>query len=233
MQLNSKIDEEEKDSNKNVTLRKKESNQKSISKKPKIKEKVEENVNKNSTDNQLASEVNDKKSDKLLNKKSISVDTKENKLEKNKETDSTSSSSSGKKNKKNKKKSPILSHGTGRRKTSVSRAYLSSGTGNISINNRDYHDYFKNKRLHEVFLAPFNLLKCEKDYDVKINVNGGGASSQASAIRLSISICLSKLKLENRTTLKDVGFLTTDSRRVERKKYGHKKARKSFQFSKR
>jgi len=138
-----------------------------------------------------------------------------------------------KKNKKNKKKSPILSHGTGRRKTSVSRAYLSSGTGNISINNRDYHDYFKNKRLHEVFLAPFNLLKCEKDYDVKINVNGGGASSQASAIRLSISICLSKLKLENRTTLKDVGFLTTDSRMVERKKYGHKKARKSFQFSKR
>jgi len=82
-------------------------------------------------------------------------------------------------------------------------------------------------------IEPLKILDCLKNYDIKINVNGGGLNSQVEAVRLGISICLSKIKIENRSILKDIGFLTTDSRIVERKKPGHKKARKSFQFSKR
>ena len=130
-------------------------------------------------------------------------------------------------------KGKVLSQGVGRRKSSVARVYLKDGEGNIIVNNLDYKIFFKNHFIYYKLLEPLNLLDCLKSYDFKINVNGGGLNSQVEAVRLGISICLSKLKIENRSILKDVGFLTTDSRIVERKKPGHKKARKSFQFSKR
>ena len=128
----------------------------------------------------------------------------------------------------------VVFHGVGRRKCAVSRCYLTKGTGEIYVNGIDYVVFFKNNPLlYHVVLLPLKLLKSEKDYDIKVDVYGGGFSSQADAIKLSISICLSKISPENRTLLKSSGYLTTDSRIVERKKPGRKKARKRFQFSKR
>ena len=125
-------------------------------------------------------------------------------------------------------------HGVGRRKNAVARCYLTEGKGEITVNGVDYVSFFKNNPLfYYVILLPLRLFGGEKDYNIKVSVNGGGFSAQADAIKLSISICLSKISLENRVTLKSVGYLTTDSRIVERKKPGRKKARKSFQFSKR
>lgn len=123
---------------------------------------------------------------------------------------------------------------TGRRKCSVARCYLTEGDGYISVNDVNYVVYFKNNPLiYHTILIPLKLLNCEKKYNVSVSVNGGGFSSQADAIKLSISLCLSKISVENRSTLKSVGYLTTDARVVERKKPGRKKARKRFQFSKR
>lgn len=130
-------------------------------------------------------------------------------------------------------KGNILSHGVGRRKSSVARVYLKEGEGNIIVNKKDYKVFFKNQFIYYKMLEPLKILDCLNSYDIKVNVCGGGLNSQVEAVRLGISICLSKLKIENRSILKDIGFLTTDSRIVERKKPGHKKARKSFQFSKR
>lgn len=144
----------------------------------------------------------------------------------------TSKSSSSKKNIKT-SNGKILSQGVGRRKSSVARVYLKEGEGNFIVNNIDYKVFFKNEFIYYKLLEPLKILDCLKNYDIKINVNGGGLNSQVEAVRLGISICLSKIKIENRSILKDIGFLTTDSRIVERKKPGHKKARKSFQFSKR
>lgn len=127
----------------------------------------------------------------------------------------------------------IIYQGVGRRKSAVSRAYLVQGTGKIEINGIDYIKYFKNKLVYYKVLQPLNLLLSKNDYNLKINVFGGGFCGQVEAIRLSIAICLSKVKLENRAKLKELGYLTTDSRVVERKKFGHKKARRSFQFTKR
>ena len=145
----------------------------------------------------------------------------------------TSKSSSSKKNSVQTSNGKILSHGVGRRKSSVARVYLKEGEGNFIVNNIDYKVFFKNEFIYYKLLEPLKILDCLKNYDIKINVNGGGLNSQVEAVRLGISICLSKIKIENRSILKDIGFLTTDSRIVERKKPGHKKARKSFQFSKR
>lgn len=121
----------------------------------------------------------------------------------------------------------------GRRKTSVARLYLSSGSGTISINGRTLEDYFPSD-IHKIIIKqPLVLLESDGKYDIKINVNGGGFKGQAEAIRLAVSRALCELDEENRPPLKKEGFLTRDPRMVERKKYGRRKARRRFQFSKR
>jgi small subunit ribosomal protein S9 len=121
----------------------------------------------------------------------------------------------------------------GRRKTSVARLYLSSGNGTISINGRTLEDYFPSE-IHKIIIKqPLVLLESDGKYDIKINVNGGGFKGQAEAIRLAVSRALCELDEENRPPLKKEGFLTRDPRMVERKKYGRRKARRRFQFSKR
>ena len=121
----------------------------------------------------------------------------------------------------------------GRRKTSVARLYLNSGNGNISINGRTLEDYFPSE-IHKIIIKqPFVLIDADGKFDIKVNVNGGGFKGQAEAIRLAISRALCAVDEENRPPLKKEGFLTRDPRMVERKKYGRKKARKKFQFSKR
>ena len=121
----------------------------------------------------------------------------------------------------------------GRRKTSVARLYLSSGSGTTSINGRTLEDYFPSE-IHKIIIKqPLVLLESDGKYDIKINVNGGGFKGQAEAIRLAVSRALCELDEENRPPLKKEGFLTRDPRMVERKKYGRRKARRRFQFSKR
>ena len=121
----------------------------------------------------------------------------------------------------------------GRRKTSVARLYLNAGSGKISINGRTLENYFPSE-IHKIIIKqPFVLLEADGKFDIKVNVNGGGFKGQAEAIRLAVSRALCELDLENRPTLKKEGFLTRDPRMVERKKYGRRKARKKFQFSKR
>ena len=124
-------------------------------------------------------------------------------------------------------------HTIGRRKASVARIYLSKGKGAITINKRDYKDFFPVEGLQKRLLQPFVLLELEGKYDVKVNVNGGGNTGQADAIKLAISRALCELDIENRKTLKAEGLLTRDPRVVERKKPGQKKARKKFQWVKR
>ncbi|MDM9630395.1 30S ribosomal protein S9 [Robiginitalea aurantiaca] len=124
-------------------------------------------------------------------------------------------------------------HKIGRRKTAVARVYLSDGKGNITVNNRDLADYFPTATLQYKVQQPFALTENEKAFDVRINVYGGGITGQAEAVRLAISRALCELDEENRTALKPEGLLTRDPRMVERKKFGQKKARKKFQFSKR
>ena len=121
-------------------------------------------------------------------------------------------------------------HKIGRRKTAVARVYLSEGKGNITVNKRDYSDYFTTPTLQYKVRQPFTLTDTEKSFDVKINVYGGGITGQAEAVRLAISRALCELDEENRVSLKPEGLLTRDPRMVERKKYGQKKARKKFQF---
>lgn len=124
-------------------------------------------------------------------------------------------------------------HKIGRRKTAVARVYLSKGKGAITINNRDLAEYFPTATLQYKVKQPFALTGNEDAFDVKVNVYGGGITGQAEAIRLGLSRALCELDAEHRITLKPEGLLTRDPRMVERKKYGQKKARKKFQFSKR
>jgi small subunit ribosomal protein S9 len=124
-------------------------------------------------------------------------------------------------------------HKIGRRKTAVARVYLSNGTGNITVNKKDYKDYFTTSHLQYKVLQALNLTDNASNFDITINVYGGGITGQAEAIRLGISRALVTLNEENRTILKPEGLLTRDPRMVERKKFGQKKARKKFQFSKR
>jgi small subunit ribosomal protein S9 len=121
----------------------------------------------------------------------------------------------------------------GRRKTSVARLYLSVGNGNISINGRNLEDYFP-LEIHRIIIKqPLTLMEADGKYDLSVNVSGGGFKGQAEAIRLAVSRALVELNDENKPALKKEGFLTRDPRMVERKKYGKRKARRRFQFSKR
>nr|WP_299339426.1 30S ribosomal protein S9 [Allomuricauda sp.] len=124
-------------------------------------------------------------------------------------------------------------HKIGRRKTAVARVYVSEGKGNITVNKRDYKDYFSTAPLQYKIQQPFALTGNEDSYDVKVNVYGGGITGQAEAVRLALSRAMCEINEENREVLKPEGLLTRDPRMVERKKFGQKKARKKFQFSKR
>ena len=124
-------------------------------------------------------------------------------------------------------------YGTGRRKTSVARVYLTPGTGKIMINKRDMDDYFGLETLKVVVRQPLVATDTLGKFDVSVNVKGGGYTGQAGAIRHGISRALLKVDEEYRPTLKKAGFLTRDSRMKERKKYGLKAARRAPQFSKR
>ncbi len=124
-------------------------------------------------------------------------------------------------------------HKIGRRKTAVARVYLSEGKGNITVNDRDLINYFPTATLQYKVKQAFALTNTEDNYDVKVNVFGGGITGQAEAIRLALARALCEIDAENRITLKPEGLLTRDPRMVERKKFGQKKARKKFQFSKR
>ena len=124
-------------------------------------------------------------------------------------------------------------HKIGRRKTAVARVYLKKGKGNITVNNKDYKNYFPTLTLQYKINQPFTLTKNEKTFDTSITVYGGGATGQVEAIRLGLSRALCEVDEKNREILKPEGLLTRDPRMVERKKFGQKKARKKFQFSKR
>jgi len=124
-------------------------------------------------------------------------------------------------------------HKIGRRKTAVARVYLKEGSGKVTINKKDLNDYFPTATLQYKVNQPFALTSNEEKYDVNVNVYGGGITGQAEAIRLALSRAVCEIDQENRTILKPEGLLTRDPRMVERKKFGQKKARKKFQFSKR
>jgi small subunit ribosomal protein S9 len=121
----------------------------------------------------------------------------------------------------------------GRRKTAVARIYLKEGQGTITVNDRDYKEYFPTSILQFKVTEPFELTNTQGKYDLKVNLDGGGVRGQAEALALAISRGLCKINEEYRPTLKAKGLLMRDPRMVERKKFGQKKARKRFQFSKR
>jgi small subunit ribosomal protein S9 len=121
----------------------------------------------------------------------------------------------------------------GRRKTSVARVILLPGTGTITINRRSLEEFFPIETLRADVLKPLNATQTVGKYDVRINVEGGGTTGQAGAIRLGIARALVDLSEDHKPVLRAAGLLTRDPRMVERKKYGQKKARKRFQFSKR
>ena len=124
-------------------------------------------------------------------------------------------------------------HKIGRRKTAVARVYVSKGKGNITINKRDLKNYFTTGTLQYKVKQPLALTDNEKTYDISVNVFGGGVTGQAEAIRLGITRALVSIDEDYRAILKPEGLLTRDPRMVERKKFGQKKARKKYQFSKR
>ncbi|CAA0161526.1 30S ribosomal subunit protein S9 [Tenacibaculum maritimum] len=124
-------------------------------------------------------------------------------------------------------------HKIGRRKTAVARIYLSEGKGNITVNKKDLNDYLTTATLQYKVRQPLMLTNTLDSYDIKVNVYGGGVTGQAEAIRLAITRALVSINEEHKAILKPEGLLTRDPRMVERKKFGQKKARKKFQFSKR
>ena len=121
----------------------------------------------------------------------------------------------------------------GRRKTSVARIYVKPGKGQIEVNDREMADYFPSPILQTIVKQPLVSIEADNQYDIKVNVVGGGSKGQAEAIRLAIARALCEVDGEFRPILKKEGFLTRDPRMVERKKYGKRKARRAFQFSKR
>ena len=121
----------------------------------------------------------------------------------------------------------------GRRKSAVARIFVSEGTGKITINKRDLAEYFPSSILQYVVKQPLQLLDVVEKYDIKVNLDGGGYTGQSQALRLAIARALVKVNEEDKKALKVQGFLTRDSRAVERKKPGQPKARRRFQFSKR
>lgn len=122
---------------------------------------------------------------------------------------------------------------TGRRKSAVARVYLSEGEGKITINKKDITEYFPSAMLQYVVKQPLQLLEVAGKYNIKANLDGGGFTGQSQALRMAIARALVKVNEEDKKVLKDNGFLTRDSRAVERKKPGQPKARRRFQFSKR
>ncbi|WP_343188086.1 30S ribosomal protein S9 [Buchnera aphidicola (Ceratoglyphina bambusae)] len=127
----------------------------------------------------------------------------------------------------------ILNYGTGRRKTSSARVFLTNGKGNIIINKKKINDYFVRKTLCMTILQPIKILNLQDKFNFFITVKGGGISSQAIAIRQGITKAIIKYDNIFKSKLKKMGFVTRDSRKVERKKCGFRKARKKPQFSKR
>ena len=121
----------------------------------------------------------------------------------------------------------------GRRKSAIARVYVSEGTGKITINKRDLAEYFPSPILQFVVKQPLSLLDVAEKYDIKVNLNGGGFTGQSQALRLAIARALVKINAEDKKTLRAEGFITRDSREVERKKPGRPKARRRFPFSKR
>ena len=124
-------------------------------------------------------------------------------------------------------------YGTGRRKKSIARVYLTEGTGKITINKKDIDDYFGMETLKMIVRAPFVATETSDKFDVNVTVRGGGFTGQAGAIRHGLSRALCKVDPELRPILKKAGYLTRDPRMKERKKYGLKAARRAPQFSKR
>ena len=126
-----------------------------------------------------------------------------------------------------------VTNATGRRKTAIARVYLKKGQGKITINKKDLKEYFPTAILQATVQQPLILTNNANLYDITVNLDGGGITGQAEALRLAISRALVEINSDNRATLKPHGLLTRDPRMVERKKFGQKKARKRFQFSKR
>ena len=124
-------------------------------------------------------------------------------------------------------------HKIGRRKTAVARVYVTEGTGKITVNKKEFETYFPTATLQYKVMQPLAMTENASNFDVKINVYGGGATGQAEAVRMAIARAMCEIDAENRSILKPEGLLTRDPRLVERKKFGQKKARKRFQFSKR
>lgn len=124
-------------------------------------------------------------------------------------------------------------YGTGRRKTSVARVTIQDGTGNFTFNGKEINQYFPSPLMRMTVEKPFKVVNLEAKFDVVVNVHGSGLSAQADAVSLGISRALIKMDPELRPKLKKAGLLTRDARKVERKKYGLKKARRAEQFTKR
>ena len=129
--------------------------------------------------------------------------------------------------------SDTVYYGTGRRKRSIARVFLSLGKGEIKVNGESFRDYLCRDTLATIVMQPLVAVKGEKAYDINVNVSGGGLTGQAGAIRLGISRALLDVNSDFRSIIKKKGFLTRDARKVERKKPGQPGARKNFQFSKR
>ena len=121
----------------------------------------------------------------------------------------------------------------GRRKKSVARVYMKNGTGSVTVNGRDFKEYFPTMPLQYRVRQPFMITETEGKYDVSVNVHGGGITGQIEAIRLGVSRALVEIDAEWKSKLRAEGLMTRDPRMVERKKYGQPGARKKFQFSKR
>lgn len=127
----------------------------------------------------------------------------------------------------------IQYYGTGRRKTSTARVYLRPGKGDITVNRREFDNYFPNEALRMIIRQPLRLTDTAGKFDILVNVKGGGTAGQAGAVRHGITRALMEFNIDLRGALKKAGFVTRDPRQKERKKYGQKGARKRFQFSKR
>mgnify|MGYP001397889585 FL=1 len=126
-----------------------------------------------------------------------------------------------------------IKYATGKRKTSIAKVWLSKGSGKIMVNGKDFKDYFKRSNHQMQIQRPFEIINQQTDYDVKCRVTGGGLTGQAGAMVHGISRAILKFDENLKASLKKEKLTTRDSRSVERKKYGHRKARRSFQFSKR
>ena len=127
----------------------------------------------------------------------------------------------------------IQYYGTGRRKTSTARVYLRPGSGNITVNKRDFNTYFPNEALQMIIRQPLRLTETAEKFDILVNVDGGGTAGQAGAVRHGITRALMEFNADLRPALKKAGLITRDPRQKERKKYGQKGARARFQVSKR